>query len=638
MAISEFLTQIEVAPGIPAPPSSPAVASRGAGERTPAADYRNRLSRNLTDATPRAPAPSKPAAPAKQAAPPSKQSAAPQANPNSPAGAAKKPHHTAATNAPAKSSAATQGAPGQRGVSPSRVEESVDETVEFEFAFVPEFLDNAASASLALLTITTDATATTAVAPEIPDAPEGLHDLIQVLAAGPATELPPAIPPSDQAAPPLPPAGLLEAIDIAALQRAAPPESADREPEEAASEWTSEGVVLPPEFIENFAIIADQDPSDQPASPRGPRTSTASSAAPVLDSITRVPVAPTEVALPQSPASELDGQAPQNAPPDVPALQLANGIPGATDEDEAAVSSRREASDEHAPTRPPQLPPTEVVSPGTPGVHAGAAVTVALPESAAKVVAPARPSEQAQTERAVQFVAAANTPDDVPGDAFPAPPAPTGATVNLPDAAEPAGQVRLAAKSSPEADEPAAERAAPTVAQGPARSEGLGTPRPLHNAPPPPHDAAQVLVDRVAHALHAASHNGGQLRVRLHPPELGVLQIEITQRDGVLAARLETQSVSAQQAILDNISSLREALAHTGSNVERIEVHVAPHRGGENLPDHPGGRDEEPPQQRQQQEQGEQRRRDERQDQPADESRAPQRHAAGSMDELDIQI
>ena len=65
------------------------------------------------------------------------------------------------------------------------------------------------------------------------------------------------------------------------------------------------------------------------------------------------------------------------------------------------------------------------------------------------------------------------------------------------------------------------------------------------------------------------------MRIRLHPPELGALQIEISARDGVLTARLEVQTPSTRQVILENMSLLRDALSQNGMAVERISVQLA---------------------------------------------------------------
>jgi flagellar hook-length control protein FliK len=85
---------------------------------------------------------------------------------------------------------------------------------------------------------------------------------------------------------------------------------------------------------------------------------------------------------------------------------------------------------------------------------------------------------------------------------------------------------------------------------------------------------AAELVERVANAVQTASQQQRPLRVRLHPPELGVLQVEIVHRGGHVSARLEVQTAAAQQALTDSLPALREALAQHGSTVTRLDVQL----------------------------------------------------------------
>jgi flagellar hook-length control protein FliK len=87
---------------------------------------------------------------------------------------------------------------------------------------------------------------------------------------------------------------------------------------------------------------------------------------------------------------------------------------------------------------------------------------------------------------------------------------------------------------------------------------------------------SQELVDRVTNALRTSFDTGGEMRVRLEPPELGKVQVEVSTGNGELTARLEVQTPSARQTLLDNISMLHDAIAQTGATVNRIDVVVVP--------------------------------------------------------------
>jgi flagellar hook-length control protein FliK len=64
--------------------------------------------------------------------------------------------------------------------------------------------------------------------------------------------------------------------------------------------------------------------------------------------------------------------------------------------------------------------------------------------------------------------------------------------------------------------------------------------------------------------------------VRLEPPALGKIQIEVQADAGAVFARLEVQTPAAKQTLLDNLSLLHDAIGQTGATVNRIDIEVAP--------------------------------------------------------------
>ncbi|MCA9015651.1 MAG: flagellar hook-length control protein FliK, partial [Planctomycetaceae bacterium] len=92
----------------------------------------------------------------------------------------------------------------------------------------------------------------------------------------------------------------------------------------------------------------------------------------------------------------------------------------------------------------------------------------------------------------------------------------------------------------------------------------------------PPVDVKQVeqLVERVVEAVRQSQSTGQQLKIRLSPPELGTLQIEVSLKNGEYSAKLEVQNRHAQKVINDNIAQLKEALSKTGVSLDRIDVHI----------------------------------------------------------------
>ncbi|QDT00048.1 flagellar hook-length control protein FliK [Adhaeretor mobilis] len=103
------------------------------------------------------------------------------------------------------------------------------------------------------------------------------------------------------------------------------------------------------------------------------------------------------------------------------------------------------------------------------------------------------------------------------------------------------------------------------------------------------------FLGRVSGALKAAQQRDGRIQVRLAPPELGLLRIELSVQQGSLTASLETETNAAKNLLLDNLPALRERLAEQDIRVEKFDVDVR--RDGQQSPDHelPGERQSQNP-------------------------------------------
>jgi flagellar hook-length control protein FliK len=134
----------------------------------------------------------------------------------------------------------------------------------------------------------------------------------------------------------------------------------------------------------------------------------------------------------------------------------------------------------------------------------------------------------------------------------------------------PPADVNVAATTQPANDNSAHPRGAAALAR-------LAADRSLHAADShgaddgSPVDRAR-FVGRVEGAMRAAQQRDGRIQVRLSPPELGSLRIELTIQQGTLAARLEAETPAARNLLLDNLPALRERLAQQDIRIERFDV------------------------------------------------------------------
>lgn len=116
---------------------------------------------------------------------------------------------------------------------------------------------------------------------------------------------------------------------------------------------------------------------------------------------------------------------------------------------------------------------------------------------------------------------------------------------------------------------------APTVAFTRLTRPGAGVNRGEQsaNGELPPIDPAR-FVSRVAKAFQTAHDRGSTLQIRLSPPELGSLRLEMTVKDGVLSANLQTENANARRLLLDHLPALRDRLAEQNIRVDRFDVDV----------------------------------------------------------------
>ncbi|MGA2253110.1 MAG: flagellar hook-length control protein FliK [Thermoguttaceae bacterium] len=88
------------------------------------------------------------------------------------------------------------------------------------------------------------------------------------------------------------------------------------------------------------------------------------------------------------------------------------------------------------------------------------------------------------------------------------------------------------------------------------------------------------FVQRVEQAFQDLSDQGGSVRLRLSPPELGSLHIEINVSNGEMTARVQAETPAARNVLLDNLPVLRERLAQHDIKVQRFDVDLMDHSTG----------------------------------------------------------
>lgn len=89
------------------------------------------------------------------------------------------------------------------------------------------------------------------------------------------------------------------------------------------------------------------------------------------------------------------------------------------------------------------------------------------------------------------------------------------------------------------------------------------------------HDPAPThLTHQVVSAIQKAADEGPHLRIHLTPPALGSLIVDISRTENGVVARLEFSNSQAQQAAMQSLPDLQQALAQQGIKVDRIDVRL----------------------------------------------------------------
>lgn len=82
------------------------------------------------------------------------------------------------------------------------------------------------------------------------------------------------------------------------------------------------------------------------------------------------------------------------------------------------------------------------------------------------------------------------------------------------------------------------------------------------------------IVQRCMDAVQQSVQHNRPFRVRLHPPELGALLVEILRENNAVSARLQVETAAARAALGQHLSDLRHSLSQHGVAVDRIEIQL----------------------------------------------------------------
>ncbi len=83
------------------------------------------------------------------------------------------------------------------------------------------------------------------------------------------------------------------------------------------------------------------------------------------------------------------------------------------------------------------------------------------------------------------------------------------------------------------------------------------------------------LIQRISRSFARLGPTGGQINLKLHPPQLGSLNVRVRLEGRSVTASLATESEAARAVITENLPVLRNRLAEQGFEVSQLQVELA---------------------------------------------------------------
>jgi flagellar hook-length control protein FliK len=99
------------------------------------------------------------------------------------------------------------------------------------------------------------------------------------------------------------------------------------------------------------------------------------------------------------------------------------------------------------------------------------------------------------------------------------------------------------------------------------------------------------FLQRVSSAFRAADEQGGQIRLRLSPPELGSMRLELIVRNGTMTAHVQAETDTARNILLHHLPQLRERLADHNIKIDHFDVELMNQSNGGTPQNFAGQRD-----------------------------------------------
>ncbi|MCE9592237.1 MAG: flagellar hook-length control protein FliK [Planctomycetes bacterium] len=195
---------------------------------------------------------------------------------------------------------------------------------------------------------------------------------------------------------------------------------------------------------------------------------------------------------------------------------------------------------------------------------AGGPVTEATGEGEEGETAAATPHGNPKNQ-----VSQANTGDGAIAPQGPATPAGASANAAAATGDAPTGSALNASSNTVVAGAEAAGKTTSMAQSTPSHNPGVTAPT--------PQNPEEANVARVARALQqAVQQKGGTVTLRLQPPELGLVRVQMEVVNGVASVRFQAEDETVTSMLSRQMTTLKQALEGQGLKVDRLEAQTLP--------------------------------------------------------------
>lgn len=89
-------------------------------------------------------------------------------------------------------------------------------------------------------------------------------------------------------------------------------------------------------------------------------------------------------------------------------------------------------------------------------------------------------------------------------------------------------------------------------------------------------ELSDKILNKVGNVIKYMTTKGGgeSVSIKLQPPELGKIQVELFLKDNTVNAKINTENIAVKEIILTNLDQLKAGIENNGFNINKLDVEI----------------------------------------------------------------